>query len=628
MMLALLVVVLMVGALWIDIRHRRRQLEAEHDGHRQWSRKLADASFDGLLVHRGGTILQMNRALVRMLGCREREWVGQPFANLARPDQVAALRTELEAPQPLVLEFCLRRLDKTELPVEICSQTIEHDRMPATATAIRDISQRHADAARITRLSQYDHLTGLPNRKLFMERLAAAVARNDRDGGTTTLFLADVDQFKTVNEQIGRGGGDQLLKQLAGRVNALLAEAETLGRLGSDKFGIVLPSAGAASRAAGLGPQLEAAFGEPFIVEGQLVTASVSVGIACYPDHAANADGLLKAANFALKQAGRAGGGFSHRFNHDEAKSFRDATARDIARAGLTEAQRLAQDLRQALARGEIALVYQPVFRTADLLLVGYEALARWNHKKDGLIGPSVFIGIAEQAGLIHQIGSFVLETACAEAVLRGKNLTMAVNLSPLQFRDRDLPARIQAILRKTGLEPARLELEVTESVLIEDPAAATQALQALRSIGVSVALDDFGTGFSSLSYLCDYPFARLKIDQRFIQALGRDANADAVVEAIMSLARNLRLEVTAEGVETEPQLEFLRRIGCPQVQGFLLGKPGPRANVQNSNRNLPMNPGPLNPGPLNPGTPRGAAAHSPGAPPAPERAPALVRRN
>ncbi len=343
------------------------------------------------------------------------------------------------------------------------------------------------------------------------------------------------------------------------------------------------------------------------------MTASVSIGVACYPEHAGNADGLLRAANFALKQAGRAGGGFSHMFSHEEAQDYRAATA-GAAKAGQTESQRLAQDLRHALARGEIALVYQPVFRTADLLLVGYEALARWNHRKDGLIGPAVFIGIAEQAGLIHEIGSFVLETACAEAVLRGQNLTMAVNLSPLQFRDVNLPARIQAILRKTGLAPARLELEVTESVLIENPAAATLALQALRGIGVSVALDDFGTGYSSLSYLCDYPFARLKIDQRFIQALGRDANADAVVEAIMSLARNLRLEVTAEGVETEPQLDFLRRIGCPQVQGFLLGKPGPRANVQNSNRNLPLNPGPLNPGPL-PGLPRDKLEPAPRAP-------------
>ncbi len=592
LLLCLLVLVLLASALWTDIRHRRRRLDLEKEGQKQWARKLADASFDGLLVHRGGTILQMNRALVRMLGCREREWVGQHFANLARPDQVAALRTELEAPQPLVVEFCLRRLDKTELPVELCSHTIEHDRMPATVTAIRDISQRRADAARIIRLSQYDQLTGLANRALFSDRLLAAVAQNDRDGGTTTLFLIDIDQLKTVNEQIGRGGGDQLLRQLAGRVGALLAEADTLGRLGSDKFGIVLPSAGAATRAVRLGAQLESAFGEPFIVDGQLVTASVSIGIASYPEHAGNADGLMRAADFALKQAGRAGGGFSHMFSHEEAQGYRDAAA-GAPRAGRTDSQRLAQDLRHALARNEIALVYQPVFRTADLLLVGYEALARWNHKKDGLVGPAVFIGIAEQAGLIHEIGSFVLETACAEAVLRGKNLTMAVNLSPLQFRDVNLPARIQAILRKTGLEPARLELEVTESVLIENAVAATQALRALRAIGVSVALDDFGTGYSSLSYLCDYPFARLKIDQRFIQALGRDANADAVVEAIMSLARNLRLEVTAEGVETEPQLDFLRRIGCPQVQGFLLGKPGPRANVQNSTRNLPLNPGP-----------------------------------
>jgi EAL domain-containing protein (putative c-di-GMP-specific phosphodiesterase class I) len=314
------------------------------------------------------------------------------------------------------------------------------------------------------------------------------------------------------------------------------------------------------------------------VIDGQLLKASISLGIALYPDHAADANGLMKASDYALKRASGAGGGFAHLFTPQDATALRAPAGRDTVRIGLTETQRLAQDLRTAVANNEISLVYQPIFRASDQALIGHEALARWNHKTDGLIGPVVFIPLAEQAGLIHEIGAHVLENACAEAVLRTPGLKIAVNLSPLQFRDPDLPARITAILRKTGLNPALLELEVTESLLIENAAAASMALQALRDIGVSVALDDFGTGYSSLSYLCDYPFARLKIDKRFIQALGTDANADAIVVAILALANNLKLDVTAEGVETEAQLEFLKKAGCSLVQGYLLGRPNARA--------------------------------------------------
>jgi diguanylate cyclase (GGDEF)-like protein/PAS domain S-box-containing protein len=580
--LSMMVLGLTALASLMEIQARKRRRRAEQENNRLWSRKLSDASFDGLLIHRSGTILQMNNALLRMLGCREREWLGQHFANLARPDLIPALRTELEAPQPQVCEFTLLRADKTEVPVEICSHTIEHERLPATVTAIRDVSQRQADAAKIAKLSHYDPLTGLANRRLFFDRLVKAIAENDRTGGTTAVLSIDLDQFKSVNDQLGRSGGDQLLRQVAARIGALIAEADTLGRLSGDKFGVVMPSAGVPNRAMHFATQLEAAFNEPFIIDGQLMKASASIGIAIYPDHAADADGLLKASDFALKQAGRAGGGFSHMFSHEEANGFRAAAGRDLFRVGLTEPQRLAQDLRNALSNGEISLVYQPIFRAADLMLIGFEALARWNHKTDGLIPPNVFIPLAEQAGLIHEIGSFVLETACTEAAVQAPKLKMAVNLSPLQFRDLHLPSRITAILRKTGLQPAQLELEVTESLLIENSAAASQALLALKAIGVSVALDDFGTGYSSLSYLCDYPFARLKIDKRFIHALGNDANADAIVVAILSLARNLKLEVTAEGVETEAQLAFLQKANCQLVQGYLLGRPGPRATVPN----------------------------------------------
>jgi diguanylate cyclase (GGDEF)-like protein len=458
---------------------------------------------------------------------------------------------------------------------------IAFDGAPATVTAIRDITQRRAEQAQIARLLNYDALTDLPNRKLFCERLAEAVLKNEAEGGTTALFQIDLDQFKALNEQIGRSGGDALLKQVTARITALITAEDTLARLGGDKFGLLVSSTGPPNRAIHLAGQLEASFNEPFVIDGQLVKTSSSIGVAVFPDHAADAEGLMKASEFALKQAGRAGGGFCHIFSHDEAQGFTAGIKRDMFRAGLTDPQRLAQDLRGALAAGEIGLVYQPIFRGADLSLAGFEALARWTHGKDGVIPPAVFIPLAEQSGLIHEIGGFVLETACTEAKLHAGDLKMSVNLSPLQFRDANLPGRIAAILQKTGLPAAQLELEVTERLLVENAAAAATALQALRALGVSLSLDDFGAGYSSVSYLCDFPFARVKIDRRFVQAIGRDDNADAIVAAILTLAGNLKLEVTAIGVETDAQLAYLRSSGCHQVQGFLLGQPMARISPQ-----------------------------------------------
>jgi diguanylate cyclase (GGDEF)-like protein/PAS domain S-box-containing protein len=580
LLLALVALGLSVAAGWAALVWQRGHGAALETSYQAWARHLADAAFDGLIIHQNGVILQMNNAASRMLGRRAREMMGQPVANLAPPEAVPAFRALLEAPPPEIAEFTLLRADQTQLIVQLNSQTISHEGQPATVTAIRDISQMKADQAQIARLLHYDALTDLPNRKKFTESLAAAIAVNDKDGGTTALFQIDLDQFKEMNERLGRAGGDLLLKQVADRMNALLGLEDMLARLGGDKFGLMVTSTGAPNRAVHLAGQLEAAVNQPFIVEGQLLNVSMSIGIAVYPDHATDVDGLMKAGEFALKQAGRAGGGFCHMFSHDEAASFKSGFKRDNFRPGLTDPQRLAQDLRGAIAAGEITLVYQPVFRAADLSLTGFEALARWQHKQDGMVPPGIFIPLAEQAGLIHEIGAFVLETACAEAMRHEGNLKMAVNLSPLQLRDADLPGRIKAILLRTGLPASRLELEVTEKLLIDNAPAAARSLQALRAIGVSLALDDFGTGYSSVSYLCDFPFARLKIDRRFINALGEDENAEAIISAILALAGNLRLEVTAEGVETEAQLTFLRTNAVHHVQGFLLGQPAATASV------------------------------------------------
>ncbi len=566
---------LRAGGKWLGGR-----LKAEEALRRAWTRNLADASFDGLLIHRQGVILQMNRTLVRMLGTREREWLGQNFVNLARPDHSAALRAELEAPQPQTAEFTLLRANKTEVPVEIYSHNIEFDGQPAIVMAIRDISQRLADAARITRLTHYDALTGLPNRALFTETLAAALARNNTTSGTTALLIMDLDQFKPMNDLLGRAGGDLLLKQVAGRLAAMTQEEDTLARIGGDKFAMLISSNGPPNRGMSLGGQIAATFHEPFIIDGQLIKLWLSIGLAIYPDHAADAPGLMKAAEFALNQAAQAGGGTAHIYSHHEAGLHRQSAQREAPPGGPADLLRLGSDLRNALHRDEISLVFQPVFRASDLAPAGFEALARWNHPAEGLIGPDRFIPLADAAGLTDEIGCFVLETACTEAA-RTPNTRVSVNLSPAQLRDINLPARISAILRKTGLKPEFLDLEIPEIVLSEPRPGTIGVLQTLRATGAGLVLDHFGAKYSLLTSLSEQPFSRLKIDRRFTQKLGESSSAEAVVNAILAMAANLRLEVIAVGVETEAQLAYLRRLGCHFVQGQLLGPPTPRAAAQ-----------------------------------------------
>ena len=552
-------------AMRLDSLALHRRLKAENEARRLWNRGLADASFDGLLVHRQGVILMMNRALVRMLGVREREWAGQSFATLARNDQVAALRAELEAPQPGPQEFTLLRADKTEMIVEIGSQAVEFEGLPATATAVRDVTQRHADAGRIARLTHYDALTGLPNRQHFTGTLQAAIAGTARGQAGVTLLLMDIDGFKTQNQLLGRGNGDTLLQMLTARLASLLGKEDMLARLGGDKFALLLAAGGPPNRGVSLAGQLLAACGEPFIVEGRLVKLSLSLGLTMYPEHAPDADGLMRAAELALSRGQQNGDGL-YIYRHED-----DPPHRAPRMAGAAP-----DDLRGALARGELRLLFQPVFSLADLSLAGFEALPRWQHPMRGLLGPEEFVPLAESAGETHELCSQLIERACAEAVAVNTP-RISINLLPGAGLGESLPARIAAILRKTGLKPEGLEIEVTEALLTGQPEQ-LGLLQGLRSIGVGVALDEFGTGGSSLSALCDLPLTRLKIDRRFVAKLGRDKNADAMISATLSLGANLRLEVTALGVETEAQLVRLRQAGCHAAQGKLLGEPASRA--------------------------------------------------
>jgi diguanylate cyclase (GGDEF)-like protein len=419
-----------------------------------------------------------------------------------------------------------------------------------------------AAAGRRVMLAEIDPLTGLSNRPRLEDRLRQALAEASRSDGSVAVLCLDLDRFKAVNDFMGHQAGDSLLVEVANRLRAAARESDSVARLGGDGFILVWPFDGDQAAVGSFASRLVDVLSAPYMIDGVKVEISASIGIALYPSGATTAERLLSQADLALGRA-KQDGRRRHRF-------FEPAMD-----TKLREYRTMEHDLRQALTRGELYLDYQPVFNGVGLELAGYEALARWRHPRLGTVSPAVFIPIAEECGAILPLGRWVLETACAEAASWSKPLGIAVNLSPAQFNNLDLPDEIADILARTGLPAARLELEVTEGVLIGDTDRAHAVLSAIQAQGVRIALDDFGTGYASLSYLRRFRFNRLKIDRSFIKEIGVDADAEAIVCAIMAMSKRLRLAVTAEGIETEQQLTLLRVLRCDHLQGFLLGRPG-----------------------------------------------------
>jgi diguanylate cyclase (GGDEF)-like protein len=464
-------------------------------------------------------------------------------------------------------EVRLCAVDGATLPVEVLTRPIEHDGRPASVTALRDISERKGAEERIRFLAHHDQLTGLPNRVLLDERLRQALDTAAATDGSLAVHCMDLDRFKPINDVFGHPAGDRLLVHAAERLRAALGATDTLARTGGDEFVVVQPGAGRAE-AASLARRLVSVLSQGTQIEGRNVSIGTSVGVALHPADGATAESLLRHADMALYRAKREGRGTFRFF--DEAADRR-----------LRERHALEHDLGEALARGQLDLHYQPILDCRTRRLVGFEALARWHHPVRGPIAPAEFVPIAEECGLILQLGRWALETACAEATTWSSEARIAVNLSPTQFRQPGLPELVAGVLRRTGLPASRLELEVTEGLLVDDTERALAALVEIKRLGVRLALDDFGTGYASLSYLLRFPFDRIKIDRSFVKGLGCDADATAIVTAILALARSLRLGVTAEGVETEEHLALLRAQQCQHAQGFLLGRPVPAACLQ-----------------------------------------------
>jgi diguanylate cyclase (GGDEF)-like protein/PAS domain S-box-containing protein len=519
------------------------------------------------------TFALVNRAASHLFGYASEQMVGQTAHQLfaaAEADKITAgdenairLRgLPMTVEQNIESPTGPRILNTTKLAVPDASGEPEY-----VISFSEDITERRKAESNIAHMAHHDALTGLANRSLLRERLEVSL-RAVRRGGILAVLYLDLDHFKSVNDTLGHSVGDELLKVVAGRLTDCVRPFDTVARLGGDEFVILLGGLEKPEDAEILARRVREAIAEPIELDGQQIIADASIGISIAPDDAADAEQLLKNADMALYGA-KAGGRSTYRFFEPEMD----------ARAKARRAMEV--DLRQALARGEFELYYQPIVNIARDEVIGCEALLRWNHPRRGLVSPVDFIPIAEEAGLINAIGGWVLDTACAEAVRWPDHIRLAVNVSPTQFRGQGLALAVTNALMATNLPARRLELEITEAVLLQNNESTLATLRQIHDLGVRIAMDDFGTGYSSLAYLRRFPFHKIKIDRSFVNDLSYDGDAIAIVRAITSLATEMNIMTTAEGVETQEQLDRVRELGCTEMQGYLFSRPLPARGVE-----------------------------------------------
>jgi len=536
--------------------------------------------------------LSGSREFGRILGLSAGELVGgwEAFIALAlegdREELSVAMRLAVSEGRAVSLEFRLddeTSHDRRTVRLEAEPGTGDGDACSHMLGTLQDITERTDAQAQIHTLAYYDLVTGLPNRAQLHEQLRLVLKAAVRASEEFALLFLDLDHFKQVNDTLGHDAGDDLLRQVAGRLLSVVRESDTIGRpgtdrgddgpehtvarLGGDEFVVLLGRIGRAEGAARVARRIADAIGEPYTIGETEVVVTTTIGIAVHPADGEDAETLLKHADVAMyhaKERGRNGYQFYSRGIHEKA----------------LERFSMERELREGIEAGQLALVYQPKVRLADGSVCGAEALVRWNHPEKGEVNPAEFIPLAEETGLILSIGQWVLKEACAqrqrwtEAGMSA--FPIAINCSAVQFTRGDVIGDIDQAIDGSGLDPRWLEVELTESLLLQDIDAGMAALERMKRLGIQVAIDDFGTGFSSLSYLKRLPVDKLKVDQSFVKDLATDSGDAAIVSAIVTLSRNLGLTVVAEGVETTQQYDILRGYGCHEAQGYLIGWPMP----------------------------------------------------
>ena len=459
------------------------------------------------------------------------------------------------------------RADGTLIDLAIYSRQLVYGDQPAVLLALMDITERKRAEARLAFMAQHDGLTGLPNRNLLRQHMDDILLHTRRSADKVAVLVLGIDNFKAVNDTLGHGIGDKLLRGVAKRLRSTLREEDTLARLNSDEFAIVQGGLTRPEDAVLLARRLLEVIGEPYLLDGHSVVIGASIGIAMAPGDGDESEKLLKSADMALSRA-----------KNDSRGTFSFFEAGMDARA--QSRRKIEIDLRDAIQNDALRPYYQPLIDLATGRITGFEALVRWPHPERGMISPAEFIPVAEETGLINALGGLMLRRACMDAALWPDDVRVAVNLSPLQFRVGNLLSVVMDALKQSGLPAKRLELEITETLLLEKSSQVLATLHALRALGVRISMDDFGTGYSSLSYLRSFPFDKIKIDQSFVRDLGANRDAQAIVRSIISLGIGLGVTITAEGVETEAELSCLRAEGCHEGQGFLFSRARPNAEI------------------------------------------------
>ena len=437
-----------------------------------------------------------------------------------------------------------------------------------TVIVYTDVSEIKKREARIQHMALHDALTGLPNRTLFRDRTQQAIHEANRYGTTSAILCLDLDNFKNVNDTLGHPAGDELLGIVAVRLKDIMRESDTVARLGGDEFAIVMHDVDELHSAEIIAQRIIESISEPFEIHANQVVIGASIGISICDAQSTDPDDLIRNADLAL-----------YRSKYDGKNTYRFF---EKAMDELAQARRLLEnDLRTALTESHLELHFQPQINVASKSICGFEALVRWHHPERGTVSPTEFVSLAEETGLIRQLGDWVLLNACECAANWSKPAKIAVNLSPAQFRRPGLIDYVAEVLKKTGLDPARLELEITETLLLHNPQEMLDMLFRLKGLGVRVAMDDFGTGFSSLGNLRSFPFDKIKIDRSFVADIGRNPEAAAIVRAVVGLGKSLGIETTAEGVETREQLAYLKIEGCSEIQGYYYSHARPAGQIE-----------------------------------------------